>query len=64
MRLPFVDLTSVRDPRLIAAVTAESIGLNHGGTAEGVDGLTAHLRHREFVLALDNFEHSSQDPRS
>jgi predicted ATPase/DNA-binding XRE family transcriptional regulator len=56
----FVPLAPLRDPDLLAATVAHSLGLSDSGGGKG--GLQAarlldFLRHKRLLLALDNFEH-------
>src|SRR5690606_15879891 len=52
----FVSLTAVRDPRLVLPTIASTLGIKED-PAHTVDAtLAAHLRPREMLLVLDNFE--------
>ena len=55
-RMAFVALASVRDPRLVAATVARSIGL-HDPDDEATDGLYVYCRQKPMLLILDNLEH-------
>ena len=50
-----VQLASIRDPRLVASTVAGALGVEEGASL--VDDLAAHLRGRQALLVLDNFEH-------
>ncbi|HEX4196237.1 MAG TPA: winged helix-turn-helix domain-containing protein [Caulobacteraceae bacterium] len=52
----FVDLASVRDPQLLAAAIASSLGLV-ALSSDPLDALKAQLRGRPTLLVLDNCEH-------
>jgi predicted ATPase/DNA-binding SARP family transcriptional activator len=52
----FVALASVTDPAQIAAAVAEQIGLRLSGAGAPREQLLAHLRERQLLLILDNFE--------
>ncbi|MDP8931409.1 MAG: AAA family ATPase [Actinomycetota bacterium] len=64
----FVPLASVNDPDLVASTIAQSLGLAEatwprttgplpgGETRSALDRLMEHLRDREVLLVLDNFE--------
>ena len=53
----FVDLTDVRDPRLVAAAVLEATGSADVGTAEAADQLARALGDRNMLLVVDNVEH-------
>ena len=53
----FVDLTDVRDPRLVAAAVLEATGSADVGTAEAADQLAWALGDRTMLLVVDNVEH-------
>ncbi len=54
----FVDLAPVTDPDLVAVRIAQAIGLpeSRGETRTARDRLVQHIRDREMLLVLDNFE--------
>ena len=52
----FVDLSPITDPNLVASTVADALGVRGRDGEPGVDGLRAHLRSREMLLVLDNFE--------
>jgi predicted ATPase/DNA-binding SARP family transcriptional activator len=57
----FVDLAAVDSADALLAVVARGVGLReaaHGGEAEV---LLRHLRDREMLLVLDNFEHLAEE---
>lgn len=49
----FVDLSTLREPSAVATLIAQSLGLKQ----TSVEALKHYLRHRSFLLILDNFEH-------
>lgn len=51
-----VDLTPIRDPRLVAPRLARAIGLTDTGPQPLAERLSAFLRDRTMLLTLDNFE--------
>lgn len=53
----FVELAALTDPDLVASAIAHRLGVREvpGGTL--VDEIIAHLRTRQLLLILDNFEH-------
>ncbi len=53
----WVALDSVRDWRLVDAMIARAMGLQEGGELPLRSLLRTHLRDREALLVLDNFEH-------
>jgi predicted ATPase/DNA-binding CsgD family transcriptional regulator len=53
----FIPLAPLRDPGLVAAAIAETLGLANPGGLAASDLLRATLRQRETLLVLDNFEH-------
>jgi predicted ATPase len=53
----FVDLSPVRDQRLVASAVARAVGLQETSTRELEGQLLAHLRQRRVLLVVDNFEH-------
>jgi predicted ATPase len=52
-----VELASLADPRLVPSAIAESVGARAEGDREVIASVKAHLRDRELLLLLDNFEH-------
>lgn len=52
----FVPLSAVRDPDLIASVVAQVLGIPVTGSRLPIDGVTDHLRDKNLLLVLDNFE--------
>lgn len=54
----FVDLAPISDPDLVAVTVTRTIGLpeSRGETRTARDRLIEHLRDREMLLVLDNFE--------
>ena len=57
----FVPLTTVDTPESLPTRLAESIGFNFHGTDSPRQQLLEHLREREMLLILDNFEHLMDD---
>lgn len=57
----FVPLTTVDRPEALPARLAESIGFNFHGAESPQRQLFEHLREREALLILDNFEHLVDD---
>jgi predicted ATPase/DNA-binding CsgD family transcriptional regulator len=56
----FVDLSSVRDPGLVIPVIAQSLTIRGAGQESPRAALQTFLRHRHFLLILDNFEQVSE----
>jgi predicted ATPase/DNA-binding XRE family transcriptional regulator len=52
----FVDLTEVGDPARFAPAVARALGLREGGDEAPFELLSSHLRDKEMLLVLDNFE--------
>jgi len=53
----FVLLTQVRDWELVVATIGQTLGLGERPGETPLETLTEHLRNREVLLLLDNFEH-------
>jgi predicted ATPase/DNA-binding SARP family transcriptional activator len=53
----FVRLERLTDPALVAAEIASALAQRDGNEGLGADGLPGYLRDREFLMAIDNFEH-------
>lgn len=53
----FVDLSPLRDPRRFASTLAHSLDLDERADQPLAETLQEHLRARELLLVLDNFEH-------
>ncbi|HEY8447240.1 MAG TPA: helix-turn-helix domain-containing protein [Thermomicrobiales bacterium] len=53
----WIPLDALRDWRLVASVIGHALGLQEGGGLLMVELLKLHLRDRELLLVLDNFEH-------
>ncbi|MBV9175173.1 MAG: AAA family ATPase [Chloroflexi bacterium] len=53
----FVDLGPLRDARLVAAAIARALDVRESGGRSARELLLDHLRDRQLVLLLDNFEH-------
>jgi predicted ATPase len=52
----FVDLTELADPTRFALTISYALGLRDAGTKPPFDLLLEHLREKELLLVLDNFE--------
>jgi predicted ATPase/class 3 adenylate cyclase len=52
----FVELAPLTDPRLIPSAIADSVGARAEGARAVLDTLRDHVRGREMLLVLDNFE--------
>ena len=53
----FVSLAPIRDPELVLATIARTIGLKEQGDEQVADRLKVYLRKKHSLLVLDNFEH-------
>src|SRR3712207_4943856 len=53
----FVHLAPLRDPDLIPSVLAEALGIRDVADKTLQEALKRHLRDRQMLLLLDNFEH-------
>jgi len=52
----FVDLSMVREPRLVMGAVAEAIGLLEVGPQRAAEEVAEYLAPRQLLLVLDNFE--------
>jgi predicted ATPase/class 3 adenylate cyclase len=52
----FVDLAALRDPALLEAAIAETLGVRESAEHAVADALGRHLRERVLLLVLDNLE--------
>jgi predicted ATPase/class 3 adenylate cyclase len=52
----FVDLSPVTDPALVPAAVANALGVPESAGRPILDGVKDHLRHRELLQVVDNFE--------
>jgi non-specific serine/threonine protein kinase len=52
----FVDLSSIRDPALVASALAQELGVRETGDQPLTQRLTTALRDKHLLLVLDNFE--------
>jgi predicted ATPase/class 3 adenylate cyclase len=52
----FVPLAAVVDPGLVPSAIAGGLGVREDPTRQLIDSVTDHLREREMLLVLDNFE--------
>jgi predicted ATPase/transcriptional regulator with XRE-family HTH domain len=53
----FVDLAPLRDARLVAATIARALEVRESGGRSARELVLEHLRARQLLLVLDNFEH-------
>ncbi|WP_372623947.1 ATP-binding protein [Falsiroseomonas sp.] len=53
----FVELAPLADPELVISVVVRSLGLQEAGPTTPEEILLQHLRDKEMLLVLDNFEH-------
>jgi len=56
----FVSLAPIRDPDLVVATIAETLGLKEIGERLLLERLKSYLQDRKLLLLLDNFEHVAQ----
>jgi predicted ATPase/class 3 adenylate cyclase len=52
----FVDLAPIRDPTLVSLAVAQALGLGVDPGGDAMTAVRAHLRDRDLLLVLDNFE--------
>jgi predicted ATPase/class 3 adenylate cyclase len=52
----FVDLAPISDPGLVPSTIAGTLGVGEQAQRPVLEALVDHLRHREILLLLDNFE--------
>jgi predicted ATPase/DNA-binding SARP family transcriptional activator len=52
----FVDLAPIRDPGLVASAVAQTLGVRETEGQSLVESLKSHLREKQLLLVLDNFE--------
>ncbi|MBX2999995.1 MAG: tetratricopeptide repeat protein [Caldilineaceae bacterium] len=52
----FVSLAPLTDPQLVIPTVAKTLGLREAGSASTLDHLKSHLRSKQMLLLLDNFE--------
>ena len=52
----FIDLSAVSDPELVASAVAQPIGIKETGSTPLKESLKEHLREKQMLLVLDNFE--------
>jgi predicted ATPase/class 3 adenylate cyclase len=53
----FVDLSAVSDPALVPTTVAQVLGVRETGGRPVLELLIEHLRDRQLLLVVDNFEH-------
>jgi DNA-binding SARP family transcriptional activator len=53
----FVALAPIRDPDLVLSAIAQTLGVQEMGGRPLVESLKAHLKEKQLLLLLDNFEH-------
>ena len=52
----FVNLAPISDPNLVAATVAQTLGIKENAGRSLLDQLKDHLREKQLLLLLDNFE--------
>jgi non-specific serine/threonine protein kinase len=52
----YAELAAIRDPALVAPAIARALGVAEFPDRPAAEGLSAHLRERDLLLVLDNFE--------
>jgi predicted ATPase/class 3 adenylate cyclase len=52
----FVDLAAIRDPALVPLAVAHALGVRVDPGGDAVTAARAHLRDRDLLIVLDNFE--------
>jgi len=52
----FVELAPITDPRLVPSTIADSVGARAEGARPALDTLKDHVRDREMLVIVDNFE--------
>ncbi|HYI14626.1 MAG TPA: NB-ARC domain-containing protein, partial [Thermomicrobiales bacterium] len=53
----FVPLAQLRNPDFVEAAICEALDLTHGSGGCSANSVLVHLRDKEILLLLDNFEH-------
>jgi len=53
----FVNLAAIEHPTLVATALANTLGLTFAGPTPPEAQVASHLRHKQILLVLDNFEH-------
>lgn len=56
----FTDLASLHDPALVLPAVAAALGLREGPGRSLAEVVASHLRERQLLLILDNFEHLAE----
>ena len=52
----FVPLAPISDPELVASAVGQAIGVQEVGSREPLDALVEHVRDKQLLIVLDNFE--------
>ena len=52
----FVPLSAVHDPELVASAIAQALAISTTGSRRPIDALLDHLREKQILVVLDNFE--------
>jgi predicted ATPase/class 3 adenylate cyclase len=52
----FVPLSAIHDPELVPSAIAQALALSTTGSRRPIDALLEHLREKQLLLVLDNFE--------
>jgi len=52
----FVELAAIRDPELVSLTVAQGLGLSIDPGGDATGAVRVHLRDRQLLLVLDNFE--------
>ncbi len=58
----FVPLTSVQTTDALPTAIAKAVGLSLSGASKPANELINHLRHKEMLIVLDNFDHLFDHP--
>jgi predicted ATPase len=53
----FVELAPIADPNFVLPTIGQTLGLRNAGGRPPLDSLKDHLRGKQLLLVLDNFEH-------
>ena len=52
----FVPLSAINDPELVPSAIAQALAISTTGSRRPIDALLDHLREKQMLLVLDNFE--------